>query len=97
MTALDMARALKRNHLLKDLAPVLYHTVPSDTLNVLETRFRDLIIREPGSDNIRRECINLPQLHVLLELEEPLMHFHAFGKKVCYQLRLQPVRSNDPD
>jgi len=35
MTALDMARALKRNHLLKDLAPVLYHTVPSATLNVL--------------------------------------------------------------
>jgi len=46
MTALDMVRALRRYHLWKDLAPVLYHTVPFATLNVLETRFRDLIIRD---------------------------------------------------
>lgn len=72
------------------LAPVVRHVVPSDTLNLLQARFHELLRAE--LEGAPRSGIRLPPLAPLTELERPEMYFpvsmfHKVSKRRQAQLR----------
>ncbi|KAJ9503872.1 hypothetical protein H2202_001011 [Exophiala xenobiotica] len=74
MTALEMARFLGFRHLYDVLSPVLHHTIPHATLDKLQQNFHELIrghlagLREGAN-------LRLPELELLIELQNPEMYF----------------------
>jgi hypothetical protein len=74
MTAVEMARFLGFSDLVDILSPIIRHSIPSQTLNVLETNFHGIIRKDLG-DIVAGKRLRLPSLTILTELEVPELWF----------------------
>ena len=72
ITAADIAQDSKHADLADMLAPVLYHSVPPQTLARLESQFHEMIKADLGE---RAAHLVLPDLVALTELKVPEMWF----------------------
>ena len=72
ITAADIARDSEHADIADMLAPVIYHSVPQQTLARLESQFHKLISADLGE---RVAHLVLPDLVALTELKVPIMWF----------------------
>lgn len=71
-TALEIATIRGNDHLISVLEPVLLHQVPEETLEAIQAYFHS-VISERAQFLLDGKSYRLPQLSVLLEIEEPHM------------------------
>lgn len=71
-TALEIATIRGNDHLIPILEPVLIHQVPEETLEAIQAYFHT-VISDRAQFLLDGKSYRLPQLSVLLELEEPRM------------------------
>ncbi|KAK0935873.1 hypothetical protein LTR29_012572 [Friedmanniomyces endolithicus] len=74
MTALEMAQVLGYRNLFNALSPVIHHAIPPSVLQALQRRFHSLI--EGDMALLPQQYpLRLPELELLVELENPEMYF----------------------
>ncbi|MBN1887802.1 MAG: ankyrin repeat domain-containing protein [Thermoflexales bacterium] len=75
---IDIAEQRGHVDLIQPLEPVYKHKVPLGILVKIQAHFHSTI-RERAAELVDRECLRLPELEVLLELDEPKMWFPVPG------------------
>jgi len=91
--ALDIARRKKHQHLFDLLQPVVRTLVPSKTIRRMQSYFH-AIIHERAGNLVMKYSLRLPDLEVLLELEQPEMWFPVPGMYGGFRFRLEDQGKN---
>jgi hypothetical protein len=76
--AVDIAQRKKYLEIGQLLQPIYKVKVPSEILKAIESRFHEIILDRAG-DLIYKASVRLPDLEILLEIEEPKMWFPIPG------------------
>jgi hypothetical protein len=76
--AVDIARKKKHQHLVQLLEPAYKTHLPPETLQKIQNHFHEIIVNRIG-DLVQKSGLRLPELEVLLEIEEPRMWFPVPG------------------
>ena len=84
---LDVAARLDHGHLVDVLAPSVHSVVGPDVLAAIQSRFHD-VIRTRAARFVDEQRLRLPELEVLLELDEPGMWFPVPGMYGGFQYDL---------
>lgn len=91
--ALDIARRKQHQHLLDLLQPVDKKLVPPKTIQRVQSYFH-AVIHERASHLVTKYSLRLPELEVLLELEQPEMWFPIPGMYGGFRFRLEDQGEN---
>jgi hypothetical protein len=75
---IDIARRKKSHQIIELLQPVYNIKVPDGTLNAIQNYFHEIILNRAG-DLIETGKVRLPELGILLEIEQPHMWFPVPG------------------
>lgn len=78
MTAAEIAREMGYQDLLDILAPVVRHCLPAETLRHLQQQLHGLLKDLISNDSLLLQ-LQLPELVVLTELENPVMWFPVYS------------------
>jgi hypothetical protein len=74
----DIAQRKQHHQLIQVLEPIYKIQVPNETLQKIQNYFHEIILDRAG-DLIEKTGVRLPELEVLLEIEEPQMWFPIPG------------------
>lgn len=85
----DLARRGQHTHLLGVLEPPRRVEVPAETLRRVQVYFH-AVIRARVQHLVDEHALRLPELEVLLELDEPRMVFPVPGMHGRFEFRLEP-------
>jgi hypothetical protein len=85
----DVARKRNQVALLERLEPVYKHQVPPAVLIQIQANFHATILGR-ASNIVDQEKLRLPELVVMLELDEPAMWFPVPGMYGGFDFRLEP-------
>jgi hypothetical protein len=86
----DVAERRHQPHLREVLEPTLRHRVPAGVLLRIQEHFH-AVIRGRVADLVSDQALRLPELEVLLELEQPTMWFPVPGMYGGFSYRLEEV------
>lgn len=89
----DIAEQKGHTHLIKCLEPIYKHKVPLSVLMKIQDNFHSTI-RGRAAGLIDRETLRLPELEVLLELDEPKMWFPIPGMYGGFSFWLESSGAN---
>jgi hypothetical protein len=87
--AVDLARRGNHAHLLDVLEPPRRVDVPAETLRRIQVYFH-AVIRARANHLVQEHSLRLPELEVLLELDQPQMLFQPPDMHGRFEFRLEP-------
>ena len=91
--AVDIAERRGHRQLVFLLEPDYKHLVPVEQLAAIQTHFHAMI-RERAGELVDRHTLRLPELAVLLELEDPYMAFPVVGMYGGFYFQLEGQGAN---